>query len=75
MRLKLMEQGTIEVAPLAFMRGRTLARAFVILDEAQNCSSAQMRMFLTRLGEDSRMVVCGELDAKRSARRPRRRPQ
>ncbi len=57
---KLMEQGTIEVAPLAFMRGRTLARAFVILDEAQNCSSAQMRMFLTRLGEDSRMVVCGD---------------
>lgn len=57
---KLMEQGTIEVAPLAFMRGRTLARAFVILDEAQNCTSAQMRMFLTRLGEDSRMVVCGD---------------
>jgi phosphate starvation-inducible PhoH-like protein len=58
--LKLMEQGTIEVAPLAFMRGRTLARAFVILDEAQNCSSAQMKMFLTRLGEDSRMVVAGD---------------
>ena len=58
--VKLMEQGTIEVAPLAFMRGRTLARAFVILDEAQNCSSAQMRMFLTRLGEDSRMVVAGD---------------
>lgn len=57
---RLMEQGTIEVAPLAFMRGRTLRRAFVILDEAQNCSSAQMRMFLTRLGEDSRMVVCGD---------------
>jgi len=58
--VKLMEQGTIEVAPLAFMRGRTLARAFVILDEAQNCSPAQMKMFLTRLGEDSRMVVTGD---------------
>ena len=58
--VKLMEQGTIEVAPLAFMRGRTLARAFVILDEAQNCSSSQMKMFLTRLGEDSRMVVTGD---------------
>lgn len=57
---KLMEQGTIEVAPLAFMRGRTLSRAFVILDEAQNCTSAQMKMFLTRLGEDSRMVVTGD---------------
>jgi phosphate starvation-inducible PhoH-like protein len=58
--LKLMEQGTIEVAPLAFMRGRTLARAFVILDEAQNVTPAQMKMFLTRLGEDSRMVVTGD---------------
>jgi phosphate starvation-inducible PhoH-like protein len=58
--VKLMEQGTIEVAPLAFMRGRTLARSFVILDEAQNCSPAQMKMFLTRLGEDSRMVVTGD---------------
>ena len=58
--LKMMEQGVIEVAPLAFMRGRTLARAFVILDEAQNCSSPQMKMFLTRLGEDSRMVVTGD---------------
>jgi phosphate starvation-inducible PhoH-like protein len=57
---KLMETGVIEVAPLAFMRGRTLARAFVILDEAQNCSEAQMKMFLTRLGEDSRMVVTGD---------------
>jgi phosphate starvation-inducible PhoH-like protein len=57
---RLMETGVIEVAPLAFMRGRTLARAFVILDEAQNCSSAQMKMFLTRLGEDSRMVVTGD---------------
>jgi len=58
--LKLMEQGTIEVAPLAFMRGRTLARAFVILDEAQNCTAPQMKMFLTRLGEESRMVVTGD---------------
>ena len=58
--VKLMESGVIEVAPIAFMRGRTLARAFVILDEAQNCSSAQMKMFLTRLGEDSRMVVTGD---------------
>ena len=57
---RLMEQGIIEVAPLAFMRGRTLSRAFVILDEAQNCTPAQMRMFLTRLGEDSRMVVTGD---------------
>lgn len=59
--VKLMETGVIEVAPLAFMRGRTLARAFVILDEAQNCSPAQMKMFLTRLGEESRMVVTGDL--------------
>jgi phosphate starvation-inducible PhoH-like protein len=57
---KLMESGTIEVAPLAFMRGRTLSRAFVILDEAQNCTPAQMKMFLTRLGEESRMVVTGD---------------
>ncbi|MGH6871661.1 MAG: PhoH family protein [Rhizomicrobium sp.] len=57
----LMEKGTIEVAPLAFMRGRTLSRAFVILDEAQNTSSSQMKMFLTRLGEDSRMVVTGDV--------------
>jgi phosphate starvation-inducible PhoH-like protein len=58
--LKLMEQGVIEVAPLAFMRGRTLSRAFIILDEAQNTTQAQMKMFLTRLGEDSRMVVTGD---------------
>jgi phosphate starvation-inducible protein PhoH and related proteins len=58
--VKLMESGVIEVAPIAFMRGRTLSRAFVILDEAQNCSSSQMKMFLTRLGEDSRMVVTGD---------------
>jgi len=58
--VKLMESGVIEVAPIAFMRGRTLSRAFVILDEAQNCSPSQMKMFLTRLGEDSRMVVTGD---------------
>jgi phosphate starvation-inducible protein PhoH and related proteins len=58
---KLMEQGIIEVAPLAFMRGRTLSRAFVILDEAQNCTAPQMKMFLTRLGEESRMVVTGDM--------------
>ena len=52
--------GEIEVAPLAFMRGRTLADAFVILDEAQNTTTAQMKMFLTRFGMNSRMVVCGD---------------
>jgi phosphate starvation-inducible PhoH-like protein len=53
--------GEIEVAPLAFMRGRTLANAFVILDEAQNTTPVQMKMFLTRLGENSRMAVTGDL--------------
>ena len=57
---RLREQGVIEVAPLAFMRGRTLTRAFVILDEAQNATSAQMKMALTRLGEDSQMAVTGD---------------
>ncbi len=52
--------GQIEIAPLAFMRGRTLSHAFVILDEAQNTTTAQMKMFLTRLGEGSRMVVTGD---------------
>ena len=56
----LLEKGMIEVAPLAYMRGRTLADAFVILDEAQNTTTAQMRMVLTRLGEGSRMVVTGD---------------
>ncbi|MBI1238046.1 MAG: phosphate starvation-inducible protein PhoH [Alphaproteobacteria bacterium] len=55
-----LETGDIEIAPLAFMRGRTLAHAFVILDEAQNATPAQMRMFLTRLGEGSTMVVTGD---------------
>ena len=56
-----LESGEIEIAPLAFMRGRTLANAFVILDEAQNTTAMQMKMFLTRLGEQSRMVVTGDM--------------
>jgi phosphate starvation-inducible PhoH-like protein len=52
--------GEIEIAPIAFMRGRTLADAFVILDEAQNTTQAQMKMFLTRFGQNSRMVICGD---------------
>jgi phosphate starvation-inducible protein PhoH and related proteins len=55
-----LQSGEIEIAPLAFMRGRTLANAVVILDEAQNTSSMQMKMFLTRLGENSRMIVTGD---------------
>ncbi|MEO1793328.1 MAG: PhoH family protein [Pseudomonadota bacterium] len=55
-----LENGIIEVAPLAFMRGRTLSNAYVILDEAQNTTSMQMKMFLTRLGEGSKMVVTGD---------------
>ncbi|MCU0793523.1 MAG: PhoH family protein [Opitutaceae bacterium] len=58
---KLTEKGIIEVAPLAYMRGRTLSRSFIILDEAQNTTPEQMMMFLTRLGEDSRMVVTGDI--------------
>ena len=58
---RLLEQGTIEVAPLAFMRGRTLSKAFVILDEAQNTTREQMKMFLTRLGVDSKAVVTGDM--------------
>jgi phosphate starvation-inducible protein PhoH and related proteins len=58
--LKKMDAGEIEVAPLAFMRGRTLAHAYVILDEAQNATEVQMKMFLTRLGEGSRMAVTGD---------------
>jgi phosphate starvation-inducible PhoH-like protein len=56
-----LERGVIEVAPLAFMRGRTLNDSFVILDEAQNTSPEQMKMFLTRLGFGSRMVVTGDI--------------
>ena len=58
---KLLASGTIEVAPLAYMRGRTLNRAFIILDEAQNTSPEQMKMFLTRLGFESRMVITGDI--------------
>src|SRR5690554_3578755 len=54
------ESGEIEIAPIAFMRGRTLSDAFVILDEAQNTTAAQMKMFLTRFGMNSRMVICGD---------------
>ena len=57
---KLMERGSIEIAPLAYMRGRTLSNAFVILDEAQNTTREQMKMFLTRMGEGSKMVVTGD---------------
>jgi phosphate starvation-inducible PhoH-like protein len=56
-----MDRGTIEVAPLAFMRGRTLNDSFVILDEAQNTTPEQMQMFLTRLGFGSKMVVTGDV--------------
>ncbi|MCR4888680.1 MAG: PhoH family protein [Ruminococcus sp.] len=56
-----MEKGIIEVAPLAYMRGRTLDEAFIILDEAQNTTSEQIKMFLTRLGSDSRMVITGDI--------------
>lgn len=56
-----MERGSIEVAPLAYMRGRTLDNAFIILDEAQNTTSEQLKMFLTRLGEQSRMVITGDV--------------
>lgn len=58
---KLVNSGSIEIAPLAFMRGRTLSNAFIILDEAQNTTILQMKMFLTRLGEGSRMVVTGDV--------------
>ncbi len=57
----LSEKGVIEIAPLAYMRGRTLANAYIILDEAQNTTPEQMMMFLTRLGEDSRMIVTGDV--------------
>jgi len=58
---KLMERGAIEIAPLAYMRGRTLANCFAILDEAQNTTPEQMMMFLTRLGDESRMVITGDI--------------
>ena len=58
---KMMERGTIEIAPLAYMRGRTLSNAYIILDEAQNTTKEQIKMFLTRLGENSKMVITGDL--------------
>ncbi len=70
--LKLMEKGVIEIAPLAYMRGRTLSNAFIILDEAQNTTCEQMKMFLTRMGDGSKVVVTGDVtqidlpDGKRS---------
>ena len=57
----LIEKGIIEIAPLAYMRGRTLARAFIILDEAQNTTEEQMKMFLTRMGDGSKVVVTGDI--------------
>ena len=59
--LKLIERGVIEIAPLAYMRGRTLSDAFIILDEAQNTTKEQMKMFLTRMGDGSKMVITGDL--------------
>ena len=73
---KLMEKGVIEVAPLAYMRGRTLSNAFIILDEAQNTTCEQMKMFLTRMGEGSKVVVTGDVtqidlpEGKRSGLKP-----
>ena len=59
--LTLIERGSREIAPLAYMRGRTLSHAFIILDEAQNSTDEQMKMFLTRMGEGSKAVVNGDL--------------
>jgi len=67
---RLMERGTIEVAPLAYMRGRTLNDSFIILDEAQNTTPEQMKMFLTRLGFGSKTVVTGDVTQIDSPRRP-----
>lgn len=58
---KLIEKQIVEIAPLAYMRGRTLSKAFIILDEAQNATKEQMMMFLTRLGEDSKMIITGDI--------------
>jgi phosphate starvation-inducible PhoH-like protein len=62
--LKNMEKGLIEVAPLAYMRGRTLDNAFIVLDEAQNTTPAQMKMFLTRIGFGSKAIITGDLTQK-----------
>jgi phosphate starvation-inducible PhoH-like protein len=59
--LELVQRGTVEIAPLAYMRGRTLANSFIVLDEAQNTTHEQMMMFLTRLGDGSRMVITGDI--------------
>ena len=61
---ELMERGVIEIAPLAYMRGRTLSDAFVVLDEAQNTTPEQMKMFLTRLGFNSKIVITGDLSQR-----------
>jgi len=58
---KFIENKTIEIAPLAYMRGRTLKNAFILLDEAQNTTKSQLKMFLTRLGENSKMIVTGDI--------------
>ena len=58
---RMLASGQIEIAPIAFMRGRTLAQSYVIIDEAQNTTPVQMKMVLTRLGDDSRMVITGDL--------------
>ena len=59
--LKLIEDQKIEIAPIAYLRGRTLNNAYIILDEAQNTSPIQMKMFLTRFGENSKMVITGDI--------------
>ncbi len=59
--MQMVERGIVEIAPLAYMRGRTLANAFIVLDEAQNTTHEQMMMFLTRLGDGSRMVITGDI--------------
>ena len=59
--LKYIDNGTVEVMPLAFMRGRTLDNCFVILDEAQNATETQLKMFLTRMGPNAKMVVTGDM--------------
>lgn len=61
MLIKWLKKGIIEIAPLAYMRGRTLDNAFIILDEAQNTTSNQMKMFVTRLGFNSKMIVTGDI--------------
>ena len=58
---KFIDNKTIEIAPLAYMRGRTLKNAFILLDEAQNTTRSQLKMFLTRLGENSKMIVTGDI--------------